>query len=409
MRIGHIINLFTFSIATTSIAQSPQARFTQENGDCTGAITINDTIFTVDHAVRGFGNILEIKENPIEHDKWFEREHHTTWYKFRVPVECNLTFDIIPKNIDDDIDFLLFEGDIPGICEKIPTKEVEPVRSNISRNDPAIGSKCGLSKEATDQYVRSGVGASYSSSIDVAAGQLFYLVIDHQDRPRSGYTIHFHYDPPPPPPEEKSERKMQKLSIEVKDESTGSPIEANVIIQGMKFDEVVEGSGSDRYDYEMEPYRNLKIACVRNGYMFTNMNVKGCSDPEVKVEVRMKPIVTDEHVVLEDIRFVGDADKVMKRSENALLLLLRFMQMNPQVMIEIQGHVNGPTFKNKKEFIELSTARAKTVHDFLLVNDIDQSRITYKGLGNSQMLFPDPKNKDESEANRRVEIKVVGT
>src|SRR5690606_9810478 len=219
---------------------------------------------------------------------------------------------------------------------------------------------------------------------------------------------HFHYDPPPPPPE-KPERKMQKLSIEVKDESTGDPIEANVIIQGMSFDQVVEGSGKDRYEYEMDPYRNLKIACVRNGYMFTNLNVKGCSDPEVKVEVRMKPIVTDEHVVLEDIRFVGDADQVMKRSENALLLLLRFMQINPKVMIEIQGHVNGPTFKNKKEFIELSTARAKTVHDFLLVNDIDQSRITYKGLGNSQMLFPDPKNKDESEANRRVEIKVVGT
>jgi len=25
------------------------------------------------------------------------------------------------------------------------------------------------------------------------------------------------------------------------------------------------------------------------------------------------------------------------------------------------------------------------------------------------MLFPDPKNKDESEANRRVEIKITGT
>jgi flagellar motor protein MotB len=29
-------------------------------------------------------------------------------------------------------------------------------------------------------------------------------------------------------------------------------------------------------------------------------------------------------------------------------------------------------------------------------------------MGNSQMLFPQPRNKEQSEANRRVEIKVLG-
>jgi outer membrane protein OmpA-like peptidoglycan-associated protein len=47
------------------------------------------------------------------------------------------------------------------------------------------------------------------------------------------------------------------------------------------------------------------------------------------------------------------------------------------------------------------------VYDFLLVNDIEPERIAYLGLGNSQMLFPEPKNKEQSEANRRVEIKVI--
>jgi len=98
----------------------------------------------------------------------------------------------------------------------------------------------------------------------------------------------------------------------------------------------------------------------------------------------------------------------MRQSEASLLLLLRFMQENPKVKIEVQGHVNGPTFKNKKEFIDLSTARAKTVCDFLLVNEIDPERISYQGLGNSEMLFPEPKNKEQSEANRRVEVKVLG-
>jgi flagellar motor protein MotB len=73
----------------------------------------------------------------------------------------------------------------------------------------------------------------------------------------------------------------------------------------------------------------------------------------------------------------------------------------------VQGHVNGPTYKNKKEFIDLSTARAKTVYDFLLVNDIEPDRISYEGIGNAEMIYPEPKNRDQSEANRRVEVKIL--
>ncbi|MCB0764339.1 MAG: OmpA family protein [Flavobacteriales bacterium] len=388
-------------------AQS-HGQFTQDNGDCTGAIFITDSVFMVDQAVRGFGNKLEIKENPFEDKQWFEREHHSTWYKFRVPVQCNLTMDIIPKDPQDDIDFLIFEGAIPGICDKIANKQVRPVRSNISRNDPSIDSRCGLRKDAPDAYVRSGVGSSFSSSLDVEAGQLFYLVIDHQDRPRAGYTIRFHYDPPPPPPVVEKEKVQQELTITVVDARSGKPVDANLTIDGMVFSKVVEASGKSTYNYTMDPYRNLKIGCVRKGYMFQTVKVKGSSDPAVNVEVKLVPIAAGEQVVLDDIRFVGNEDQVMRQSEAALLLLLRFMQENPKVRIEVQGHVNGPTFKNKKEFIELSTARAKTVYDFLLVNDIDPVRIAYQGLGNSQMLYPEPKNREESEANRRVEVKVMG-
>ena len=42
-----------------------------------------------------------------------------------------------------------------------------------------------------------------------------------------------------------------------------------------------------------------------------------------------------------------------------------------------------------------------------MVNDIDPGRISYEGLGNAHMIYPEPKNREESEANRRVEIKVL--
>jgi flagellar motor protein MotB len=147
---------------------------------------------------------------------------------------------------------------------------------------------------------------------------------------------------------------------------------------------------------------------VREGYMFYSSKVKGTMDSTMTVEVKLLPIKPGEHVVLDDINFVGNEAKVLRSSESAMLLLTRFMQANPTVKVEIQGHVNGPTFKNTKEFIELSTSRAKTVYEFLLVNDIEPDRISYVGLGNSQMLFPEPKGREQSEANRRVEVKVLG-
>ncbi len=389
------------------LAQAVQAQQrATDPGDCLGAIPIKDSVVVCDRPGRGFGNVLEVKENPAADLQWLEREHHSTWYLFRAPVTTLLTFDIIPKNTEDDVDFLLFEGNIPDICTKILSKQVSPVRSNISRNDKAIGSMCGLSKEATEDYVRSGVGHCYSRAIDVKEGDLYYLLVDYPDRPRDGFTIRFHYDPPPPPPV--AEQLPQQLNINITDETTGSPVEAAVAIEGMRFDSVIEAKGRNHYEFRMDTYRRLKINCLRKGYMFHSEKLVTNGQAEVQLDIKLTPIAPGAHVVLDDIRFVGNESKVMRNSEASLYLLLRFMQENPAAEVQIEGHVNGPTYKkNSKEFIELSTSRAKTVYNFLMVNDVDPGRVTYVGKGNAEMLFPDPKNQAESEANRRVEVRIT--
>lgn len=371
-----------------------------------GAIFIKDSIVVCDRPGRGFGNILEIKENPATDLQWLEREHHTTWYLFRAPVKTSLTFDIIPKDPDDDIDFLLFEGAVPDICGKILRKEVQPVRSNISRNDKSLNSMCGLSKDAPDDFVRSGVGSSYSRAIEVEDGELLYLLVDYTDRPRDGFTIHFHYDPPPPPPVVVV--LPQTLLIDITDATTGAPVDAALTVEGMRFDSIVEAKGESHYEFKMDNYRNLRINCLRKGYMFQTERVKPSGNERLQVNIKLTPIKPDARVVLDDIRFVGNDSKVMRNSEASLYLLLHFLEQNPTTKVEIQGHVNGPTYKkNTTEFVELSTERAQTVYNFLLINDVKPSRLSYVGLGNSRMLYPDPKSKSESEANRRVEVRVT--
>ncbi len=405
------LSLAAVLLSITAGAQTPN-RVTQENADCSGAIFLSDSIHVQPRAPRGFGNRLEVKENPLEDKQWLEREHNSTWYRFRAPWKGRLTFDIIPLDPQDDIDFLLFKGAIPGFCEKVPGREVRPVRTNISRNDPAIGSRCGLDDRATEAFVRSGVGASYSRALEVEAGELLYLLIDYADRPRSGYTIHFHHGPPPAPEPDpvatKKALRKQVVSIQVTDAATGMPVEASISVEGVALDSLLESRGRSVLRFQGDPFRDLKVRSVAQGYLFNSTTVKGSADDSLIVHVALQPIVEGQSVVLEDIRFVGNEAKVLRSSEPALLLLLRFLQVNPEVRILVEGHVNGPTFKNSKEFIELSGARAKTVYDFLLVNDVDPARIGYVGIGNARMINPDPKNQKESEANRRVEIKVLG-
>jgi len=86
---------------------------------------------------------------------------------------------------------------------------------------------------------------------------------------------------------------------------------------------------------------------------------------------------------------------------------LLFMEKNPTVMIEVGGHVNGPGERNFKRYKELSYNRADAVKSYLIKNGIVESRVDFKGYGNSQMLYSRPKSPYQESANRRVEIKIL--
>jgi hypothetical protein len=61
-----------------------------ENGDCTHAVLITNTMLLCMESPQGFGNELEISNNPSDDPFYFENEHNTVWYKFQARV--------LPKN-----------------------------------------------------------------------------------------------------------------------------------------------------------------------------------------------------------------------------------------------------------------------------------------------------------------------
>lgn len=111
-----------------------------------------------------------------------------------------------------------------------------------------------------------------------------------------------------------------------------------------------------------------------------------------------------EKLKLENMNFHLNTFAIVKESRGKLYELLLVMQQNQDISIDIQGHICCMTHDRNN----LSGQRAKAIWQFLTMNGIDKSRLSYKGFGVSQPLFPIPeKNEEERAANRRVEIEII--
>lgn len=382
--------------------------------DCIGAIEITDTVIGPVFSPPGYGDKLEISGNALGDPMYIEREHNTVWYKFTVPYDAIFTFDLVPVRPDDDFDFMLFKYDGPNFCQEILDKQEIPVRSNISRKNIEVRGMTGLREGEINDYVPSGPGSSYSRPLKVKKGEVYYLLVDNPFRENKGHTIYLHYkklDSSKPEEDQEPSKSYQipmtNLRVNVTDQATGDPIGANISIDGVMIGQSVDYVKVSQITLEVMSYKTYTVNCNLKGYLLAGKKVTPGTDSLYTVNIQMQKLKPGMTVNLDDIKFERDNTTILKESEGSLKQLYRFLQQNPDVKVEIQGNVNGPHKRNKKEYKELSSARAKAVYDDMISRGIPKDQMSYKGYGNTQMLFPDPLNKGQEEANRRVEIKIL--
>ena len=111
-----------------------------------------------------------------------------------------------------------------------------------------------------------------------------------------------------------------------------------------------------------------------------------------------------EIINLDNLNFHLNTFALVAESRAKMFELLLVLQKNPQMKVEIHGHL----CCNTKDPRDLSSQRAKAIRNFLTGNGIDKSRLTSKGFGGSQPIYAIPEqNEQERAANRRVEILIV--
>ena len=134
--------------------------------------------------------------------------------------------------------------------------------------------------------------------------------------------------------------------------------------------------------------------------------------PEESIKIDTPAVV--EKYEISNIYFLPDQPIVDPMSFFAVDDAAKYLKRFPGCKFEIIGHVNyvtPPSLANNPKALEplqiLSEERAKEIYKLLIERGVPAEAMSHKGVGNSQMVFKNPKNDSEKRKNMRVEILIT--
>ena len=142
----------------------------------------------------------------------------------------------------------------------------------------------------------------------------------------------------------------------------------------------------------------------------TATDAKGCTQKiNFNTEKRILPELTSavengQTIRMRLLNFPTDSANVQEDAFPVLDELYDFLVLNSAVIIEIGGHTNNQPSDDFAD--KLSTARAKSVTDYLTNKGIAAQRVLYKGYGKRYPIASNL-NPEGRKVNQRVEIKIL--
>lgn len=197
----------------------------------------------------------------------------------------------------------------------------------------------------------------------------------------------------------------------VRDKDSNKTIESNVQVIDLKSDKTVFDDYTDpetgQFLAVMPIGGNYLFNVNAEGYMFYSENFElkqGNINKPYQIEVYIERIKQGGNVTLRNIFFDTNKYNLLPASIRELDLLIDFLHQNQTVNIEIQGHTDnvGDDKLNEK----LSFNRANAVYEYLVKNDVDAKRLTFKGFGASKPIA-DNKTEIGRKNNRRTSFVIT--
>ncbi len=196
------------------------------------------------------------------------------------------------------------------------------------------------------------------------------------------------------------------------DSDTKEEIKADFELSDLETSEVVAKStsvkGTGEYLMCLPINRGYGLNVSKKGYLMHSENFSIKKDGDTiqpyKINIDLQSIKVGRKEILRNIFFDVDSYELTKLSKVELNNLIKFLNINPETVIEIGGHtdITGAEFHNDT----LSENRAKVVYDYLISNGISKDRLSYKGYGSNLPVSTNDSQSGRS-LNRRTEFTII--
>jgi len=295
------------------------------------------------------------------------------------------------KSQIDSFHLVVFKTSVGSSCEDLEMRKAEPVFMKMKTNCTELE----------------------NVSIDLQEGYDYAFVFITQEKSKAKVDFELKFTPT----DEKGKEFIDSLtmnlvynkskpiySIHVINEITKKPITARISISSQS---EIDGTyfASDLFLNLNKTLKNCTIKIDAEGFNSKDLvEYKIASVGHTKDTIKLLPFKRGTTAKLDEIYFSPGLATILEDSYPRLERLRDFMVLNPQISIEIQGHVNEDKTFSGLFSVRLSKKRALRILDFLVESGIDPKRLTAIGFGISKPVYPDPKDGLQKEANRRVEI-----
>ncbi len=224
-------------------------------------------------------------------------------------------------------------------------------------------------------------------------------------------------EPAPVVVEKKPEPEVVMKPVTIRgtvyDQKTGEPLQAKVQLAskaGKVIKEVTSAEdGSFSFESVSKEERKLILTAKKDQYGFNTQNIvvpgESPEEKEVVQDFYLKKLEVGNKFVLRNIYY--DFDKATLKPESFVELnkLLKLLQDNPNMKVEIGGHTDS---KGANEYNKsLSQKRAQSVVNWLKGKGIAAARVQAHGYGEEVPLATNEDEEEGRELNRRTEFEVI--
>lgn len=211
-------------------------------------------------------------------------------------------------------------------------------------------------------------------------------------------------------PQESRAREVAYVQGTIIDSKTKKPLVAEIDLVDLKSGSSYKSSQSDLdgdFMLCLPSDSEYALTLSKKNYLFYSENIQMHREGSILLKnFKLQPLEVGEQVRLNNIFFELNSYELKDESVTELNKIIKFMETNPFLVIEIGGHTDNSGSESYN--LDLSEQRAQSVKNALVQRGLPSRRIQTKGYG---MYVPlnDNSSEEEKAINRRTELKIIAT